>query len=255
MKFKLTTRTAATVVPVLACLIVLNPRPASAGVLTQIPDPFTTETFSSNVFAFSQFDTSTTLDATQRRDFATVYDNFSFGSDMFITQLGWVGGYGSIPNDPENTGGPVSDSFTVTVFDDDNGEPGTVLASYNAGQASETTIAGFDGFYSYAISVSPLAVTGGETYWFSAVAKLDSELNNWGLAFSDIGDDNSYQDFGLLNTSPVQRFNDPVDYAFSVTATAVPEPSSLALFGIGACIAGLRATRRCRGERQRMTAA
>ncbi len=39
------------------------------------------------------------------------------------------------------------------------------------------------------------------------------------------------------------------------TASTVPEPSSLAVFGIGACVAGLGAARRRRREKQQAAAA
>jgi hypothetical protein len=42
--------------------------------------------------------------------------------------------------------------------------------------------------------------------------------------------------------------NDFVDYTFEFQVSSVPEPSSLALFGIGACVAGVGTARRRRRE-------
>ena len=48
-------------------------------------------------------------------------------------------------------------------------------------------------------------------------------------------------------------WNGTIEY--SVSSAAVPEPSSLALFGIGACVAGVGASRRRRREKQQKTTA
>lgn len=194
-----------------------------AEVITQIPDPFVTETFMTQPGALSQFDTTAT--GTELQAFATVYDNFTLSTATKLVGFSWVGFY-------EEILGPQVDFLTVSVYADNAGEPALApLASYNVGLASETAIPGFDGFYEYNASISPLAVTPGQTYWFSVVGTVGFLDNGWGIAFSDIGDDLSVQDFQVNITDPATtRFTDPIDYAFSVTA--VPEPSSLAALAI-----------------------
>jgi hypothetical protein len=53
-------------------------------------------------------------------------------------------------------------------------------------------------------------------------------------------------------TGPAQFAIDNIDLN-AQQVSAVPEPSSLALFGIGACVAGLGAARRRRREKQQET--
>ncbi len=67
-----------------------------------------------------------------------------------------------------------------------------------------------------------------------------------------IGFDNFGPGVDNLQANPNEFITATLEYQ-SVDVSAVPEPSSLALFGIGACIAGLGAARRRRREKQQQT--
>lgn len=197
---------------------------ARAEVVTQIPSPFVTETFLGGTGALSQFDTGAT--GGFLANFAFIYDNFTLTTDNKITEFSWIGYY-----EVEPPAGPLVDSITLSIYNDVAGEPGAAIFSQNVGSANETAVPGFDGFYSYNAAISPLTVNLGETYWWSVVGAVDFVDNGWGVALSDIGDDNSVREFQANEFDPLQRFTGVgVDYAFSVTA--VPEPSSIAAIAV-----------------------
>lgn len=204
----------------------------SAATISQIPPGFNAsavEIYLGNPAAQSQFDADPDVGVGDVSNFATIYDNFTFGSNLNVTNFSWIGIYA---DDPLGAGSTGADSFTVSIFSDVAGEPGGALGTFNVGLANETAIDST--IYSYSADISPFAVNGGQQYWFSVVANMNADVpvspgdpaeNQWGVAFSDLGDDLSFQDF---QTGPgaagIERFNDSVDYAFSVTA--VPEPAT-----------------------------
>lgn len=207
---------------------------ADAEVYTQIPEPFVTEDLLGETGALSQNDLgASNTSGGFRSDFATAFDNFTFGSDRLITNVSWVGGYLFPTVDPPDT--YFADSFTISFFENDatdlgvGDQPGSLLAAYNTGSSSETNIAGE--VFSYDAAIPSLAIQGGEKYWISAVANLSLDDNDWVWMFSDIGDDVMFQDFEENFDDPLVREKYAVDFAFSVTA--VPEPSSVAVLLIG----------------------
>ena len=237
----------------LGLIAILAVSPGRAGMIVdQISDPFSPVTFGNppGTFGFSQFDLGAvgppadSTDPNFRPDFSTAFDNFTPSMDTAISGFSWVGAY-------EVIGGPTAPSFTVSLFGNDTGgpfddQPGSLLFSTNVGSALESSIGG--GFFSYSASVSPFAISAGETYWFSVVANLDFDDNGWGLAFSDIGDGISILDFAELESEALMRFEDPIDYAFSVQA--VPEPSSFVTIATLVCATvGVRRRRRSPSER------
>lgn len=148
-----------------------------------------------------------------------------------MVKFSWVGAY-------EVIAGPTAPSFTISIFGDDTvsgpyaSQPGAELFSQNVGTASETIIPGAD-FFRYDADITPFPISAGKTYWFSVVANMDIDDNVFRVAFSGIGDKLSFQDFGELLAFAPDRFDDPVDYAFSVQTvvpTVVPEPASFLPF-------------------------
>ncbi len=90
--------------------------------------------------------------------------------------------------------------------------------------------------YNYSTSLpTPFTAVAGVTYWLSIQANLTNPEWGWHTAFgppTGPGDGVSYQDFRPDNTTPSQRFSNP-DLAFALLApTPVPEPGSLALWGL-----------------------
>lgn len=251
---------------VLAVLVASSASRAQAEVFSQIPQPFGTTDFLGGPTAQSQFDAFPDTDPAFPDEvpisaFATVYDNFSFSFDGAIVEYSWVGGY--------RDAGVLADSFTVSIFEDNTPlvagatQPGNLVSAlinsttFLPAEANETVIDGFGpepgdnegGFYSYTATAPNIPIVAGRDYWFSVVANLDADEgsggNDWGLAFSTFGpaDGLGIQDFQNDITIPdTVRFQDPIDFSFSVTA--IPEPSSAILLATLGLTASLRRRRR-----------
>jgi len=209
----------------------------NAETITQISDPFSQTLYLGSPVAFSQVDLGAT--APLLSEFANAYDNFVLNTDTVLKSISWVGAYQTQPPT-----GPLAGDFTVGLYQSIQtvpgvDEPGALIQSFDVGTAGESLISGTV-FYQYTAEIDPFAVTAGETFWISIVANQNFSENGWGLAYSSLGDGDSFQD---IQTDPTiaqrSRFRDPVDYAINVTA--VPEPSTL-LSCLG--VAGLIARRR-----------
>ncbi|MEP0430447.1 PEP-CTERM sorting domain-containing protein [Rhodopirellula bahusiensis] len=218
-----------------ALLWIACPTHADAAVYSQIADPFYQVINNGAPAGRSQNDLGATGNFLP--NFATVYDNFSFGSDLSITNFSWVGAY-----ELDEPGDVLANSFTVSVYENSTGgtlanEPATsapvfyreTFATALLGE-SPLTVDGLP-FRSYSVDISPLNIVGGQTYWLSVVANVDFADNGWALAFSDLGDDLSVRDFQDNDNVPVlNRTSNSFDFAFSVTA--VPEPGTFAALGL-----------------------
>ncbi|WP_404308827.1 PEP-CTERM sorting domain-containing protein [Neorhodopirellula lusitana] len=224
----------------LACILAIGSmRTADAATYSQIESPFAVHfpfpIPNNNVYGLSQSDTS----GGGFDNFANVYDNFSFATDMSVTNFSWIGIYELDPGaiDPLDQG-PLADSFTVNIYSDAAGQPGGLVRSVSEVSANETALS--DGIYSYSLDIAPLGVIGGTDYWFSAVANLDASLadgNTWGVAYSPLGDGTSYSDIETFEGSGVfdSQF-ETANLAFSVSA--VPEPATgIALLVLGGAAA------------------
>lgn len=160
-------------------------------------------------------------------NFAIGYDNFQFASPTLITGVSWTGAY----FDTQST----VTGFTIGIYSSVGGEPGSLLFSqFIAGTANETSV-GNDSFgpvYAYDADISGFLAASGAEYWLSIVADLfyDSELiTQWGWYEGMGGDGISFQDFIHDGTT---RTQDPYDLAFDLTGQVIPEPTSIALFGL-----------------------
>lgn len=177
---------------------------------------------------FSQaYDNTGNLYATQNDtnsfgNFATVYDNFTLGSNANITNVQFIGGYFNPPNQ-----GPIT-GWTIQFWSDNAGQPGSSLFSQHiAGTGNETSI-GTD-LFSYSLDISGFAALAGTQYWLSVVPDLGFPPQ-WGWGESVAGDLKSFQDFFG------SRSQLGVDMAFTLNGTpsgGVPEPASLFLLGSG----------------------
>lgn len=139
------------------------------------------------------------------------------------------------------------------------GNGGTLIASGTS--AATQTPNGFDafGYTGYRIEVSGLSITlSPGTYWL-AVSPIAA-----GSGSSSVGTTSGANALGTppgnnknafinspalgYNFTPILDLGDDYDFSMGVNAStsAVPEPSSLAIFGIGAYVAGIGSARRRR---------
>jgi hypothetical protein len=173
-------------------------------------------------------------------NFATAYDDFSFGAAETITGVTWQGGYFN--------GSPASISdFALQIWSDSGSGPNVSLFSaIIAGNAGETFLgAQFPGLvYAYnATLTTPFLAQAGTTYWLSIVPDIDVPPQ-WGWQTGTGGDGFFYQDFGGV------RIREEGDLAFTLlgTPTAVPEPFSVVLLGSVIGILGIGARWRVMGS-------
>ena len=159
-------------------------------------------------------------------NFATAFENFTFTSSGVISSFSWIGEYESLSPGPLPVGGP---NFQINFYTSLGATAGSAIpvATFNllAADTNQIALTGSNtGFFSYTTTGTPFNVIGGTTYFTSIIAQMDYAIAGWGLAFSNLGNNLSTQDFG--DTS-LTRFNDTIDYAISVTA--VPEPGTLVI--------------------------
>lgn len=164
-------------------------------------------------------------------------DDFSFGSttevdgaEIFLTSR-------IITEEQWNTS-MLYDDYTYFIYDDAGGTPGSILQTGLAQNAAVTTSALSSVLANTLLMtfdfISTFSATGGQTYWL-------------GLTTGDVDTDTFWaQTDSVTGNLARQRFPDLIwrdpntDYAYRLTAAqSVPEPGTLALFGIGLLGMGL----------------
>ncbi len=166
---------------------------------------------------------------------ARTYDNFTLSSSGDIGAVAWEGVYIDQGTPSDNPAQPDSTGFEISFWSDDNGQPGTELASssveYAATHATNLGTVGFDlstggnpaggeinvAVYSYGVKLpTPFAATAGTKYWISIISDSPAVQPAWGWYSGSGGNNESVQDF---DGSRYARSN---DRAFTLASAPVP---------------------------------
>jgi hypothetical protein len=164
-------------------------------------------------------------------------DHFSLGSAATLGSTTFWGGYY-----PGNT--PLVDDFTLYVYANSAGKPGTVIMQESIATTRTDTGHTFASTgieaYQYTATLAPISLDAG-SYWLSIVNTAGSASDSWSWAtYNESSTD------AVTNHSPTTGpwiIALSGDQAFQLSSpAAVPEPSSLAMCGL-AGIVGLGVAR------------
>lgn len=165
------------------------------------------------------------------------YSSFVLQQDAStVTDIHWWGVYFH-----NNTPQPADD-FTIRIFQDSgSGLPGTLVATYDAGDVGRTDTGvnywnGSD-IYEYSYDINPLTLTAGTTYWLSIYNDTTVDTNDnwsWNGASGPAGGAGAYS--AGVNSTTYYLDNTPGFHGSAFTLTndgVVPEPASILLMGLG----------------------
>lgn len=139
---------------------------------------------------------------------------------------------------------PSSDPLTVQLWSDLEAQPGAALTTLVPDTLNPAT----SGNYSYSTDVE-LILSAGTSYWIVLLSTSESSYNIANAPGSGSTSDEGWtvptNNFAFSNNGG-ESWNAMPDgiYGFEVSATAVPEPSSYLLLGIGVAAATLAGARK-----------
>lgn len=122
-----------------------------------------------------------------------VADEFQLGQSQLISEITWWGGYAST-----NLPAPSSDNFTIHLFSDTGGAPGTLLQSFHVGNNALRTATGdfvnppdpFSGFegrpeFKYSFNLPTAVQAAANTrYWLTIINAPSSDSWVWEVSAS-----------------------------------------------------------------------
>lgn len=152
------------------------------------------------------------------------YDNFTFGANVEVTQIQWIGTYryGMSASNPAfdfNIGiyATVTNGVTRSVGS-------TPLKSYTVGgNAFETPVGGY---FSYHFTLpTTFHAVAGATYWVQIEAQQTIYMNDWGMAYASGGDGIFFYKTTLSGPSPAAG-----DLAITLLGPAGTNSSTISTF-------------------------
>ena len=175
-------------------------------------------------------------------------DNFQLTENVTLDDMGWFGGYVELDD------ATVSRSFKLRIFLDSGGGVPTINPFFEvvvivAGVDTGTTSSfGSKNIFQYVTTITPVDLTAGTEYWISILENdLTTNIWFWQASNSVQNETAAFRPQGEGNWLSLDQSNRN-EFAFSLSATPIPEPSTMLLLGFG--LAGLVIVR-WRGRRVR----
>ena len=166
---------------------------------------------------------------------AQVADDFSFATNVALTDISWWGSYVSGPQ--------ATESFTIRIFGDNGSSAPNVAPLFETsfsgnGDSSESLADLYGGtVYRYDITLaSALMLTGGVDYYLSVFN--DDDRDEWYWLESASGDNLGWSrasdadEWGLDNNDPQNGVIVNMSYKLTADPVAVPAPAPLLLMGL-----------------------
>ncbi len=167
------------------------------------------------VFDNIGFDAVTTFLISDATSTVIAADDFVFATDQEIITVAWSGVY-------SGTTIPATDDFTIVIYSDGVGMPGTVLSTVSIGDnvnRTDTEIDNSNGLldiYSYNATIPPFSATAGTIYWISIYNNTPAG-NSWSWG-RRVGGGNGIASFDQGNTWTLATGG---EFDFRLAASAV----------------------------------